>query len=596
MAVAPLDPITLAVVKGGLEQVAEKMDLTLKRAAFSPTISEGHDHANGFYHPQTGEVIVQGVTGLPIFIGIMQFTTQAVIQEVERRGTQPGDVFLVNDPYSGGTHLMDVRMVQPFYYHGDLFVYMANTGHWPDMGGSVPGGFGSKTAETPQEGLRIPPVKLYDAGELNEDVLTILLANIRVAEEEYGDLKAHLAAFNVGEKRLTQLLDKYGPEAVRACMAELDRRSEQHMRACIAEIPDGTYTCTDYLDSDGVENVPLQLTVDLTVRSSDVYLDFSRSSPPCRGPMNSVIGTTKSACYIAFKHTFPDVPVHAGCFRPIHINVPHSTFLHASLPRPVAGCAAEVSQRIIDVVMGALAQAMPERMSAGIFGTVNNLTIGGIDAERGPYVMYMFNGGGYGGFKGGDGLTYGSGTISVSRDCASSGPPAGSRDTAAYRPGCRRFHGCRPDRTPKRHHRTRSGRSVCLRGDCAGVVLYRPRARVFEIADVDLDHVQPRVHLLAVVADPDVVVRTGRPGGNARPLDLALQHWILAVTDVEDAAAGDQQSPIVGDERAHGLRSQTQRLHGPDLRGGGRVAQIDDVDLRVGEGAAPDVMPAPIRT
>ena len=415
MSSTTLDPITLAVVKGSLEQIAEEMDLTLKRAAFSPTISEGHDRANGFYHPQTGEVIVQGFTGLPIFIGIMQFTTQAVIKEVARRGVNPEDVFLVNDPYSGGTHLMDVRMVKPFFYRGELFCYMANTGHWPDMGGSVPGGFGTKTTEVYQEGLRIPPVKLYDAGKLNEDVLTILLANIRVAEERHGDLKAHLAAFHIGERRLTHLLDKYGPETVRACIAELYERSEQQMRACIADIPNGTYTYTDYLDSDGVDNVPLCLRLDMTVRGSDVTLDFSQSSPPCRGPMNSVIGTTKSACYIAFQHTFPDVPLNAGCFHPIHIHVPPSTFLNASLPRPVAGCAAEVSQRIIDVVLGALAQAMPERMSAGIFGTVNNLTIGGIDADRGPYIMYMFNGGGYGGFKGGDGLTYGCGTISVSK-------------------------------------------------------------------------------------------------------------------------------------------------------------------------------------
>ncbi|MEE8301448.1 MAG: hydantoinase B/oxoprolinase family protein, partial [Candidatus Tectomicrobia bacterium] len=152
MSTTPLDPITLAVVKGGLEQIADEMDLTLKRAAFSPTISEGHDRANGFYDAQTGNVIVQGFTGLPIFIGVMQFTTQAVIQEVKRRGVNPEDVFLVNDPYSGGTHLMDVRMVKPFYYQGELFCYMANTGHWPDMGGSVPGGFGTKTTEVYQEG------------------------------------------------------------------------------------------------------------------------------------------------------------------------------------------------------------------------------------------------------------------------------------------------------------------------------------------------------------------------------------------------------------------------------------------------------------
>lgn len=415
MSATQLDPITLAVVKGGLEQIAEEMDLTLKRAAFSPTISEGHDRANGFYDAQTGDVIVQGVTGLPIFIGIMQFTTQAIIREVQRRGINPEDVFLVNDPYSGGTHLMDVRMVKPFYYRNELFCYMANTGHWPDMGGSVPGGFGTKTTEVYQEGLRIPPVKLYDAGKLNEDVLTILLANIRVAEERHGDLEAHLAAFRVGERRLTHLLDKYGVETVRACIAELYDRAEQQMRACIHDIPDGTYSYTDYLDSDGVENEPLRIALDMTVQGDEVTLDFTNSSPPCRGPMNSVISTTTSACYIGLKHTFPDVPLNAGCFRPIHINAPTSTFLNASLPRPVAGCAAEVSQRIIDVVMGALGQALPELLSAGVVGTVNNLTIGGDDPDRGPYVMYMFNGGGYGGFKGGDGLTYGCGTISVSK-------------------------------------------------------------------------------------------------------------------------------------------------------------------------------------
>ena len=237
MAGTNIDPITLAVVKGGLEQIAEEMDLTLKRAAFSPTISEGHDRANGFYQAHNGEVIVQGVTGLPIFIGIMQFTTQAVIKEVERRGINPEDIFLVNDPYSGGTHLMDVRLVKPFFYGDALFCYMANTGHWPDMGGSVPGGFGTKTTEVYQEGLRIPPVKLYEAGKLNEDVLTILLANIRVAEERYGDLKAHLAAFTVGEKRLTHLLDKYGLETVRACIAELYQRSEQQMRSAFHRAP-----------------------------------------------------------------------------------------------------------------------------------------------------------------------------------------------------------------------------------------------------------------------------------------------------------------------------------------------------------------------
>ena len=410
-----VDALTLTVVRGALEQVAEEMDLTLKRTAFSPVIAEANDLANGIYDARTGEVIVQGKWGLAIFIGIMQFTTEAVIREAAVRGVEEGDVFLVNDPYSGGTHLMDVGMVKPFYYGGEHFAWLANRGHWPDMGGAVPGGFGANATEIYQEGLRIPPVKLYQAGELNVDVLRILMANIRVAEERQGDLQAHLAAFTVGEQRLTRLLDKYGPETVKACIELLKQRSETQMRSYLAETPDGVYLYEDFMDSDGVVDQPLRIALRMTIEGSEVLLDFSESSPPCRGPMNSVISTTKSACYLGFKHIFPDIPVNAGCFRPIRFNVPKSTFLNASLPRPVAGCAAEVSQRIADVVMGALGRAVPERVSAGIFGTICNLSIGGSDAEVGPYVMYMFNGGGYGGHREGDGLTYGSGVISVAR-------------------------------------------------------------------------------------------------------------------------------------------------------------------------------------
>lgn len=410
-----IDSITMAVVRGALEQLADEMDLTLLRAAFSPTISEADDRANGFYHPQTGEVIVQGTLGLPLFIGVMQFTVQAVIEKFRSQGVKPGDIFIVNDPYSGGTHLMDVRLVKPFFYQDNIFLYMANAGHWPDIGGSTPGGFSTKSTEIYQEGLRLPPIKLFREGKLNEDVLTIIMSNIRVPEERTGDLMAQLAALNVGERGLERLLDKYGPETIQVFFQEFDQRSEQQMRSHIAGIPQGTYTYTDYIDSDGIENKPLHVTVDVTVKGSEVTLDFSKSSPPCKGPLNCVISTTKTACYIAFKHMFPDVPINGGCLRPIHILVPKTTFLNATLPQPVAGSAAEVSQRVVDVVMGALAQAMPEHLSAGAFSTSNNVSLGGIDAERGPYVMYLFNGGGYGGSLGEDGLTHGCNLVATAR-------------------------------------------------------------------------------------------------------------------------------------------------------------------------------------
>ncbi len=410
-----VDPLTLAVVRGGLEQIAEEMDLTMQRTAFSPVISEANDFANGIYEADNGEVVAQGRWGLALFIGVMQFTTQAVLRTVDRDDIHEGDIFFVNDPYSGGTHLMDVGMVKPFFHDGEVFVFLSNRGHWPDIGGMVPGGFASSTTEVYQEGLRIPPVKLFNRGVLNEDLLKLVLANIRVPRERRGDIQAHLAAFEVGERRLRKLLNRYGPDTIRACIAELKDRSETQMRSYLDEIPDGLYEHTDHLDNDGIGHEPLRINLKMTVSGSDAHLDFSGSSPPCQGPMNSVVSAATSACYLGFRHIFPEVPVNAGCFKPLTIDIPESTFLNAQLPAPVAGCSSEVSQRVGDVVMGALELAVPERGGAGIFGTITNQSIGGIDEQVGPYVMYMFNGGGYGGHHEGDGLIYGAPIISVAR-------------------------------------------------------------------------------------------------------------------------------------------------------------------------------------
>ena len=346
-----IDPVTLVVVQNGLQQVASEMDLTFERAAFSPVISEGFDRSDGIYDKDNGDVIAQGELGLPIFVGVMQFTTRAVIDHVQAGGEalRPGDIFIVNDPYAGGTHLMDVKMVKPYFYRGRLWAYLSNTGHWPDTGG-VGAGRASRTraTEVQQEGLRLPPVKLFREGVMQPDILAIILANIRVPEERIGDIKAQVAALTVGEKRLTALIDRYGDETVTACIAELRRRSDQMMRAHIAKIPDGVYSGEAFVDSDGVDPDPLAIRLRLRKEGTDLYFDFSESSPPCRGPLNSVIATTKAAVYLAIKHVFPDVPINAGCFEPLHIADPHGTFLYARYPRPVSGCAAEVSSRIAE--------------------------------------------------------------------------------------------------------------------------------------------------------------------------------------------------------------------------------------------------------
>jgi len=409
-----LDPVTLAVIQNGLRQIASEMDLVHEKTSFSPVISEAFDRSNGIYHPLTGEVIAQGEMGLPIFVGVMQFTTQAVIER--RKDLEPGDVILINDPYLGGTHLMDVKMVKPFYYKDKLWAYLSNTGHWPDTGGMVPGGFATKATEIQQEGLRIPPVKLYRRGELCTDIVDFVLNNIRVPEERIGDIKAQVGALTVGERRLTALLDRYGADVVEQAIAELKARSEQQMRAYIESVPDGTYSFSSFIDSDGIVDVPLEIALDLTVRGSEVHFDFSRSSPPCKGPLNGVWASTQSAVYVAMKHIFPDVPINSGCFAPLSIAKPIGTFLVAEYPRPVAGCASEVAQRVMEAVFGAMGQAIPERMFASPAGTSGNFTLGGYDpGEKRNYIMYFFSGGGYGGWWETDGLTNGCSTVGISK-------------------------------------------------------------------------------------------------------------------------------------------------------------------------------------
>ncbi len=234
-----IDPATLTVLQNALSQIVNEMDLALEKAAFNPTMSDARDRANGIYDTSTGAMIAQGETGLPIFVGVMQYAVRSAIEAYP--DLREGDVVILNDPYCGGTHLMDVKLVRPFFYKGKRFAYLANCGHWTDIGGNVPGGFGVKATEIFQEGVRIPPILLCRGGVMQEDLLTLLFANMRVPEERRGDLQAQFAALNVGEKRLTALLDKYGDELVADSIEELRDRTERQMRATISELPDNSY-------------------------------------------------------------------------------------------------------------------------------------------------------------------------------------------------------------------------------------------------------------------------------------------------------------------------------------------------------------------
>jgi N-methylhydantoinase B len=414
-----IDPITLSVIQAGLQQVCDEMDLSFSRAAFSPVIAEANDRSDGIYSAQDGALIAQGAGGLPVFVGTMQYSTRILIEMIAA-GTvaapKPNDVYIVNDPYLGGTHLMDVRFARPFYRNGEIFCWLSNTGHWPDTGGAVPGGFSASATSVEQEGLRLPPVRLFKEGVMDAEIYAIICSNIRVADQRIGDVKAQAAALMVGEERLNALLDRYGDDVVQDAIAELGVRAEAQMRNLIDEIEDGTYRSTAWIDSDGVVNSPLAIELSITKTPGHLVFDFEGSSPPCMGPMNSVLATTLSSVYRAMRHIFPEVPISAGAFAPLEVIRPSGTFLDAQYPRPVSGCAAEVSQRIAEAVFAALVGALPTRVTAAPAGTSGNFALGGHDPESGrDFVMYQLSGGGYGGNADHDGLANGCSTIGISK-------------------------------------------------------------------------------------------------------------------------------------------------------------------------------------
>jgi N-methylhydantoinase B len=408
-----IDPILLAVLNGRLVQIADEMDATLYRSAFNPIIAEAHDACHGLYHAQTGATLVQGTTGLPIFVGAMAFAVKAVIDKANRDGNlQAGDTYLFNDPYDGGTHLNDFRLVRPLFWNGKLFAWLASVGHWLDVGGNVPGNFNAKATESFQEGFRIPPVKLARAGVIQQDIIDILGANSRVPQSNWGDLNGQLNALDLGERRLQALLGDYGEELIVSALDLLTARAEKLMRANIAGLPDGTYSYDDFLDNDGITDVPLSIALDLTISADRMRLDFSRSSPPCDGPLNIALSTTVACCYVALKHIFTDVPANAGCLAPIEFVIPNTTLLGVSAPRPVGGYT-ETILRVIDTVFGAFAKVAPQRANGSPFATINALSLSGWREHGRRWVMFCFFGGGLGGNPESDGLNHGNNPIST---------------------------------------------------------------------------------------------------------------------------------------------------------------------------------------
>ncbi len=408
-----IDPVTLAVLKGRLEQIADEMDATLFRSAFNPIIAEAHDASHGLYHATTGETLIQGKAGLPIFVGAMAFAVKAVIDKAARDGDlADGDVYIFNDPYDGGTHLSDFKLVRPYFRAGKLFCWLASVGHWHDVGGNVPGNYNPVATECFQEGMLIPPVKLYAAGQFRPDIVAILQSNSRLPGSLYGDLNGQVNALDLGIRRLDALLADYGDDVVAEGLAELRDRAARLMRARLADLPDGRWSAEDILDNDGITDRKLAIALDVEIKGDTLTLDFSRSSSPCAGPLNISYATAVASCYVALKHLFPDVPANAGVLDPIRFVIPDTTLLNVKAPKPVGGYT-ETILRVIDVVFQVFSAIAPDRAPAPAYGTINALSLAGHRRDGQRWVMFSFFGGGHGAHAGGDGLNHGNAPIST---------------------------------------------------------------------------------------------------------------------------------------------------------------------------------------
>jgi N-methylhydantoinase B len=434
------DPVELEVFKNLYHSIAEEMGSALCRTAFSPNIKERRDYSCAVFD-SAGQVIAMG-DHMPVHLGSMPMSVAAA---VEQCALDPGDVVMLNDPFRGGTHLPDITLVMPVYIPqpdeitcGDGApprpggakprrhttapdFYVASRAHHADVGGTYPGSMGP-CREIYQEGLRIPPVRIMRDGKLVADVLALLLNNVRTPEEREGDLGAQIAACQTGAQRLREICERYGIARVKRAAADLLVYSEEMMRAFLRTIPPGHYHAEDFLDDDGVEGKPVRIAVTIQIRSSsnrkspvetrlaasrraakqkpevNVTIDFTGSAPQVQGAINAVEAITYSACFYVFRCLLrDDVPATSGLMRPIRVIAPSGTVVNAKPPAAVAGGNVETSQRIVDVLLRALAQAIPDRIPAAASGTMNNLTIGGIDPRTGePFAYYETIAGGMG--------------------------------------------------------------------------------------------------------------------------------------------------------------------------------------------------------
>src|SRR5919204_1378982 len=384
------DPVELETFKNIFHSIAEEMGATLRGTAFSPNIKERRDYSCAVFD-SAAEVIAMG-DHMPVHLGSMPMSVRAAVESID---LGPGDIVVLNDPFRGGTHLPDITLVAPVYIvkskpRRNPDFYVASRAHHADVGGAYPGSMGL-CREIYQEGLRIPPVRIMRSGKMQPDVLALLLNNVRTPGEREGDLGAQIAACHTGSARLAEVCTRYGLQRAQDAARDLLDYSEEMMLSLLKRVPPGEYCAEDLLDNDGINDRPVKIAVEVRIQNAQprVLIDFTGSDPQVDGSVNAVEAITYSACFYVFRCLLAeDVPATAGLMRPIRVIAPSGTVVNACPPAAVAGGNVETSQRIVDVLLRALSHAVPDRIPAAASGTMNNLTIGGIDPRTGKEFSY----------------------------------------------------------------------------------------------------------------------------------------------------------------------------------------------------------------
>ncbi|ADD05154.1 N-methylhydantoinase (ATP-hydrolyzing) B [Natrialba magadii ATCC 43099] len=392
----PIDPVTLEVLRNQLAGIAEEMGQTLIRGAYSPNIKERRDCSTALFDAE-GRMIAQA-EHIPVHLGAMPAAVEAVLEF----DPEPGDVFVLNDPFEGGTHLPDVTMVSTLAVEGEIVGYAVSRAHHADVGGMTPGSMPAGAEEIYQEGLRIPPTRLVAGGEVREEVQSLLLANVRNARERRADLRAQRAANERAAERLRELFDEHGRETVVSGFDAVIDYSRERIENELTALPDGTYEATDYLEGDGVTDDDIEISVAVTIDGASVDVDFSGTAAQLAGNLNAPRAVATSAVYFVVRClTDPEIPPNHGCYEPVSVHAPNGTLLNPEPPAAVVGGNVETSQRVTDVVFTAFAEAAPDRVPAQGQGTMNNLTIG---ARDGSFTYYETIAGGFGARADRDGM------------------------------------------------------------------------------------------------------------------------------------------------------------------------------------------------